>query len=197
MQCRYPKNIHSRFYPANWLYCYYVVRIGLSSEILIDFYATVIFIFRCLLSSFRHHTLPYRVTCRLTLPAMDLHFLLSLAARLAPTKVRPYHWVMWSLFCNLSLPLPRLYSPMPLGRAIENSAPWCARNTLSFWFERCRAMTCSFLQIVTHLRLWHVFSSLFLAFASMSTFRGRCCDILLMVYVSTPYIHWCFLYSAY
>ena len=73
--------------------------------------------------------------------------------------------ILVSLFLVCPPPCPRS------GRAVENRASWCARKTIAFLFERCRAITRSFLKIVTPLRSWHVLSSLFLAFASVSTFR--------------------------
>ena len=59
------------------------------------------------------YTSPYRVACRLTLPPMDIHLLLSCAARLASNEGEPVHWMMLSLHWNLGLPLHRLPSTMP------------------------------------------------------------------------------------
>ena len=113
-----------------------------------------------------------------------VHLLLSWAARLASKKVRPVHWVMLSIHCNLGLPLPHLPSTMLSirSRCRESCLMMCPKND-SFLIRTLSSNDLLILQIVTPLRLWHVLSILFLAFASVSKASRRCCDIFLMVHV--------------
>ena len=68
---------------------------------------------------------------------------------------------------------PCLPSTMPSirSRCKESCFMICKIKTIVSQFERCRTMNCSFLKIVTPLRLRGVLSSLFLEFASVFTFQ--------------------------
>ena len=72
----------------------------------------------------------YNVACRITLHVMDLHLLLSWAARLASTKVRTVHWVILLFHCSLGLPLPHFPSTMPSirSRCRESCLMMCPKN---------------------------------------------------------------------
>ena len=87
---------------------------------------------------------------------------------------RPRRWdqlIRW--YCRPTtflVSLPRLPSVMPSIRTR------CRESCLTMWPKKydsflIRTITYSFLLIVTPLRLWHIVFSLFLAFASVSTFK--------------------------
>ena len=136
------------------------------------------------------------MACRLTLPVTslsytNLHLFRSWAVRLAFSKVRPVHWVMLSLHCSLGLPLPRLPSTMPSSRSLcrESCRMTCPKNDSFLFFTVSNSdllvpairITSSFV-----MRLVQLIRSMRLR-VHISNASRRCCDILLMVHVSTPY----------
>ena len=113
------------------------------------------------------------------------------AACFAFSKARPVHWVILSLHCSLGLPLQRLPSIMPSSRSLcrESCRMTCLKMT-AFSSLPFQTATFWYLRYESRPRSGCVLSSLFSVCASGSTFSNasrRCCDILLMVHVSTPY----------
>ena len=126
---------------------------------------------------------------------MILYLLLSSAARMASMKVRPVHWMIWSLTYILGLPLLGL--PPCLPPIMPSIRSRCRESCLM----RCPKHYSFILRMVSNNDLLvpanHITSSFVAHLVQLiisirvsvhiSKASRHCCDILLIVYVSTPY----------
>ena len=136
-------------------------------------------------------TLPYRMACLLTLSVTGLHHFLFCSILLHCSKFKPAHCRMLSLHCSRSLPLPRLPSTMPSSRlrcklsclimcpkkeSFLCFTVWKSDLLVSASLSTSSLVTCLVQLILSNLLNAHI-----------SNASSRCCEVLLMVQVSTPY----------